>query len=144
MAIVFAYGSQSQYDKLKAAGNVDESAVYFINDSQRIYRGEEVIAQCAINFVTEVPETLASDTLYVKTTVDETTGAKTLEILSSDGETVTTVASSETADPEKLVEVLPKLTSEDVEAGKLSEATDEQLATAGALKTALEWVKLED
>lgn len=144
MAIVFAYGSQSQYDKLKEAGSINASAVYFINDSQRIYRGEEVIAQCAINFVTELPTTLASDTLYVQTTVDESTGEKKLQILSSDGETTTVVADSETADTEKILKGLPKLTSEDVADGKLDEGTDEQLATAGALKESLSWVILTD
>lgn len=145
MAVQFAYGSQSQYDKVVQSGSVISEAVYFVNDSQSIYRGTELIARTAIRFVSELPEQLEADTIYAVRTVDSETGKTSVDIWVSDGKTAENATdATDDLDISKLVGLLPKLTSLDVQAGKLEEATDEQLVTAGALKAALDWTILSD
>ena len=145
MAVQFAYGSQSQYDKVVQNGSVINEAVYFINDSQRVYRGTELIARTAIRFVNEIPEQLEADTIYAVRTVDSETGKTSVDIWVSDGETAQNATdATDDLDISKLVGLLPKLTSLDSKAGKLEEATDRELVTAGALKAALDWTILSD
>ena len=63
----------------------------------------------------------------------------------SDGKTAQNATdATDDLDISKLVGLLPKLTSVDVQAGKLDEATDSELVTAGALKAALNWTILSD
>lgn len=147
MAVQFAYGSQSQYDKQVQNGSVISDAVYFINDSQSVYRGSELIARTGIRFVSKLPETLEPDTIYAVSSTDEGTGRKTVDIYVSNSEgSAAQNATDATDDLDifKLVGLLPKLTSEDVKAGKLDEADDSTLLTAGALKQALDWTILSD
>lgn len=145
MAVQFAYGSQSQYDKVVQSGSVIDEAVYFINDSQSVYRGTELIARTAIRFVNELPEQLEADTIYAVRTVDSETSKTSVDIWVSDGKTAQNATdATDDLDISKLVGLLPKLTSLDVQAGKLDEATDSELVTAGALKAALNWTILSD
>lgn len=145
MAVQFAYGSQSQYDKVVQSGSVIDEAVYFINDSQSVYRGTELIARTAIRFVNELPEQLEADTIYAVRTVDSETGKTSVDIWVSDGKQATNATdATDDLDISKLVGLLPKLTSEDVKAGKLESADDSTLLTAGALRQALDWTILQD
>lgn len=144
MAVQFAYGSQSQYDKVVQSGSVIDEAVYFINDSQSVYRGTELIARTAIRFVNELPEQLEADTIYAVRTVDSETGKRPWTSGCPTANSANATDATDDLDISKLVGLLPKLTSVDVQAGKLDQATDSELVTAGALKAALNWTILSD
>lgn len=61
--ILFKYGTQEQYDvQIK-----DNSALYFISDTKRIYRGEELIAGITAEVVDALPSftSAVSGILYV-------------------------------------------------------------------------------
>lgn len=147
MAIKFVYGAQSQYDKLVEQSQIVEDALYFVNDSQSVYRGSELIVRTPIKFVSEMPEEgqLEKDTLYVVTTVDPETQQAKVEIFTFDGETAEKVTDSEgNIDAEKIFDALAKFTSEDVKANSWDQADDTKVATAGAVKEALTWILLQD
>lgn len=142
MAVSFLYGSQSLYDAQVTAGTVNSEGIYFVNDTQRIYRGSELIAQSAIRFVTDVPtENLVPDTIYcVNKTNDD--GSKTVAIYVSDGTTASPLSSAKgEVDPKAIFDALAKFTSEDAKKG-WDNADDTKLVTAGAVKQALDWVLL--
>lgn len=147
MAIKFVYGAQSQYDKLVEQSQIVEDALYFVNDSQSVYRGSELIVRTPIKFVSAMPEEgqLEEDTLYVVTTVDPETQQAKVEIFTSDGETAEKVTDSEgNIDAEKIFDALAKFTSEDVKANSWDQADDTKVVTAGAVKEALTWILLQD
>lgn len=146
MAVSFVYGAQSQYDSLKEQSQILEEALYFVNDTNRIYRGEELIVKTPIKFVTEVPsENLEPDMVYVVTSTDPETQNKTVHIYTSDGESVTEATDSEgNVDVADIFNKLSKFTSADVKANLLDTADDTKLATAGAVKEALTWTILSD
>lgn len=146
MAVSFVYGAQSQYDNLKEQSQILEEALYFVNDTNRIYRGEELIVKTPIKFVTEVPsENLEQDMVYVVTSTDPETQNKTVHIYTSDGESVTEATDSEgNVDVADIFNKLSKFTSADVKANLLDTADDTKLATAGAVKEALTWTILSN
>ena len=145
MAVSFVYGAQSQFDTLVEQSQIQSDALYFVNDTNRIYRGEELIVKTPIKFVTEVPsDNLEPDMVYVVTTVDPETQAKSVHIYTSDGESVTEATDSEgSIDADAIFKKLAKFTSADVKSGLLNSADDTKLATAGAVKEALTWTILE-
>lgn len=61
--ISFKYGTQEQFDSQVK----DNSALYFISDTKRIYRGEEQIAGVEAIFVDELPcfKLAIEDVIYV-------------------------------------------------------------------------------
>ena len=140
MTVKFAYGSKSQYDKAVNSGNVIADALYFINDSNSIYRGEELIVRTPVKFVTQLPKVLEKDTVYAVTTVKDD-GTSSCDIYVSDGETAlnTTDAMGE-IDVNALFSKLPMITSKD----NLDDADDSKLITAGAVRKALDWTLLPD
>lgn len=140
MAIKFAYGSKSQYDKVVNSGNVIQDALYFINDSNSIYRGKELIVRTPVRFVTELPEVLEKDTVYAVTT-SKSDGTSSCDIYVSDGKTAinATDATGE-IDVNVLFSKLPLITSKD----NLDDADDTKLITAGAVRKALDWTMLSD
>ena len=144
MAVSFVYGAQSQFDALVDQSQIQGDALYFVNDTNRIYRGEELIVKTPIRFVTEVPsENLEPDMVYVVTTVDPETQEKSVHIYTSDGESVTEATDSEgSIDADAIFQKLAKFTSADVKSGLLNSADDTKLATAGAVKEALTWTVL--
>lgn len=143
MAVTHVYGSQSQYDKLVSDSEVQEDALYFINDTQKIYRGTELIVRTALKFVKSVPETLEADTLYVVTTNDS--GVNKTDVYFSDGSTAENITDpAGEITPEVLFDKLSKFTSVDVKTFGLDSADDTKLATAGAVREALEWIVLSD
>lgn len=144
MAVSFVYGAQSQFDALVEQSQIQDDALYFVNDTNRIYRGEELIVKTPIRFVTEVPsENLEPDMVYVVTTVDPETQEKSVHIYTSDGESVTEATDSEgSIDADAIFQKLAKFTSADVKSGLLNSADDTKLATAGAVKEALTWTVL--
>lgn len=146
MAVSFVYGAQSQYDSLKQQSQILEEALYFVNDTNRIYRGEELIVKTPIKFVTEVPsENLEPDMVYVVTSTDPETEKKTVHIYTSDGESVTEATDSEgNVNVTDIFNKLSKFTSADVKANLLDTADDTKLATAGAVKEALTWTIMSD
>lgn len=145
MAVSFVYGAQSQFDTLVEQSQIQSDALYFVNDTNRIYRGEELIVKTPIKFVAEVPsDNLEPDMVYVVTTVDPETQAKSVHIYTSDGESVTEATDSEgSIDADAIFQKLAKFTSADVKSGLLNSADDTKLATAGAVKEALTWTILE-
>lgn len=73
--VVFSYGLQSAYNGL---GTPSEDTLYFITDTQRIYKGSTLIADATklnVQFVTETPtpETTKDNVLYVSTVDGSTT-----------------------------------------------------------------------
>lgn len=144
MAVSHVYGSQSQYDKLVEQSQISDDALYFINDTQRIYRGAELIVHTPIKFVNAVPSApLQKDTLYVVTVQDQ--GTTKTDIYFSDGNTASNLTDPlGELDPQDLFDKLSKFTSVDVRTFGLDSADDTKLATAGAVKEALEWVVLND
>lgn len=144
MAVSFVYGAQSQFDALVDQSQIQGDALYFVNDTNRIYRGEELIVKTPIRFVAEVPsENLEPDMVYVVTTVDPETQEKSVHIYTSDGESVTEATDSEgSIDADAIFQKLAKFTSADVKSGLLNSADDTKLATAGAVKEALTWTVL--
>ena len=144
MAVSFVYGAQSQYDALVEQSQIQSDALYFVNDTNRIYRGDELIVKTPIKFVTEVPsENLEPDMVYVVTSTDLETQTKSVHIYTSDGESVTEATDSEGhVDVNEIFQQLAKFTSADVKSGLLNSADDTKLATAGAVKEALTWTVL--
>lgn len=61
--IPFKYGTQEQYN----AQVKDNSALYFISDTKRIYRGEELLAGAQVRVVDTVPsfEEAIDDVIYI-------------------------------------------------------------------------------
>ena len=145
MAVSFVYGAQSQFDSLVEQSQIQDDALYFVNDTNRIYRGEELIVKTPIKFVAEVPsDNLEPDMVYVVTTVNPETQAKSVHIYTSDGKSVTEATDSEgSIDADAIFKKLAKFTSADVKSGLLGTADDTKLATAGAVKEALTWTILE-
>ena len=140
MAIKFVYGAQSQYDELLSQDYVLDDALYFVNDTQRIYRGKEVIARIPLRFVSAVPETPESDVLYIVTTPAEPGKDAVVDVYSSDGSSVVKVTSSDgNIDVKDVFDQLAKFTSEDVKVYGIDVADDTKLATAGAVREALTW-----
>lgn len=73
--VLFSYGLQSQFDLLETK-NAD--TIYFITDTQRIYKGDTLVADVAkteVAFVDSVPEaaTAQEDVLYIVTEGGTTT-----------------------------------------------------------------------
>lgn len=133
MAVSFIYGSQSQYDKLRDEENIVSDALYFINDSQSIYRGTECIVHTPIKFVEQLPEALEEETLYVVNTSD----AVDIYLLKDD-EPYNIIESN----IQDIFNRIAKFTSSDVKKKGLDIADDSTLATAGAVREALEWTTL--
>lgn len=66
--IKFKYGTQAEYDAISAEDIVAE-ALYFIEDTQRIYRGTSIIASNNVITTSEVPafEDAVDGVIYVVT-----------------------------------------------------------------------------
>lgn len=145
MAVSFVYGAQSQFDALADQSKIQSDALYFVNDTNRIYRGEELIVKTPIKFVTEVPsDNLEPDMVYVVTSTDPETQTKSVHIYTSDGESATEATDSEgSINADAIFQKLAKFTSADVKSGLLNSADDTKLATAGAVKEALTWTVLQ-
>lgn len=141
MAVSFVYGAQSQFDTLVEQSQIKSDALYFVNDTNRIYRGKELIVKTPIKFVSTLPEgNLEPDTVYVVTTVDPETQEKRVQIYTYDGQSVVKVTDSKgEIDISHIFNELAKFTSIDVKSGFLDTADDSKLTTAGALKEALTW-----
>lgn len=138
MAITFAYGAQSQYDKLIEDSDIIPDALYFVNDTQTIYRGLEVISRTALRFVSELPETLMKNVIYVVSTVDDT-GKDVVELYMSNGISAVRINTSNTeVDINTIFEKLPKFTSSDAVEG-MDSADDKKLITAGGVKQVVSW-----
>lgn len=83
---VFYYGLQAKYDAL--ATNLDESALYFITDSHRIYRGSTLIVETNVQFTTTQPTTSNTEPgiLYVYT---DSTSGKTTTVVNTGSDVIT-------------------------------------------------------
>ena len=145
MAIKFVYGSQSQYDNLAQAGALLEDGVYFINDTQRIYRGSKLVASTDIQFVSQLPETPQKNQVYVVSQRNEDTGEYTNDVfVSNENGTVKIPTSLDDFDASSMFNMLAKFTSVDLENDNWGEDPDSKFVTAGALKKALDWVYMRD
>lgn len=127
--IPFKYGTQEQYD----AQVKDNSALYFISDTKRIYRGEELIAGVNALVVTTLPsfKDAIEDVIYIL--LDDN-----MAQLYVKGESTMTPVVSEVLDNSitNLDAFSPDLLV--TSADDLSEADDNAIITAGAVKSALE------
>lgn len=127
--IPFKYGTQDQYDKQIK----DNSALYFISDTKRIYRGEELIAGVNALVVTTLPsfKDAIEDVIYIL--LDDN-----MAQLYVKGESAMTPVVSEVLDNSitNLDAFSPELIV--TSADDLAEADDNAIITAGAVKTALE------
>lgn len=127
--IPFKYGTQDQYDKQIK----DNSALYFISDTKRIYRGEELIAGVNALVVTTLPsfKDAIEDVIYIL--LDDN-----MAQLYVKGESAMTPVVSEVLDNSitNLDAFSPELIV--TSADDLDEADDNAIITAGAVKTALE------
>lgn len=65
--VVFKYGTQAEYEALETK---NPDALYFITDSNRIYKGSDKVASADVKLVTEVPtpETALDNILYLVVT----------------------------------------------------------------------------
>lgn len=63
--VLFKYGTQSQYNSLLTK---DPNSLYFITDSNRIYKGEDLVASKDVKLITELPvgDSILEDTIYIK------------------------------------------------------------------------------
>lgn len=127
--IPFKYGTQEQYD----AQIKDNSALYFISDTKRIYRGEELLAGVSALVVEELPSfaSAVEDTVYVYLDGDFAT-------LYVKGQTQLVPISGNVADLsitslKAFASGLILTSTDDIE-----NADDNALITAGAVKTAIE------
>lgn len=127
--IPFKYGTQDQYDKQVK----DNSALYFISDTKRIYRGEELISGVNALVVTTLPsfKDAIEDVIYIL--LDDN-----MAQLYVKGESAMTPVVSEVLDNSitNLDAFSPELIV--TSADDLAEADDNAIITAGAVKTALE------
>lgn len=127
--IPFVYGTQEQYD----AQVKNNSAIYFISDTKRVYRGEELIAGVQALVVQDLPtfEAAIEGVLYVVV----------------DGETAHIYAKGE----KELVSISGSVGDKDIfglgafadgviltSVDDIDKADDSNLFTAGAVKTAIE------
>lgn len=71
--VKFKFGVQSAYDNLKAAGTLESDALYFIQDTSRLYRGGVLFASDNVEFVTAVPtfSEAVAERLYIVQKPDE-------------------------------------------------------------------------
>ena len=127
--IPFKYGTQEQYN----AQVKDNSALYFISDTKRIYRGEELIAGVQAMIVTILPSfsTAIDGVIYVL--LDGTTAKMYVK-----GDTELIPVAAEVLDG--------SITSIDVfspdmvitSADDMANADDNSIITAAAVKSAME------
>lgn len=141
MSFNFVYGSQSQYDHQLIHDRILKEALYFIPDTQRIYRGKELIARTSVKVCKDsLPPKLEADTVYIVSKNDGEKLVQTVYVSDSNGTGAVKITdNSGNIDPDKAFSMLAKLTSEDVKAGKLSAAADDAFVTGGAMREALTW-----
>lgn len=67
--VLFKYGTQSMFDSIE---NKNSNALYFIEDTHRLYKGSALIASSDVEFITELPDSAAAQSgkLYVLTSND--------------------------------------------------------------------------
>ena len=143
MAVKFVYGSQTQYDHQVLHNRIIKDALYFIYDTQRIYRGKELITRTPIKvYKDSLPEKLEPNTVYVVSEKDIDSGETlhTVYISDESGSAAAKITdNSGDIDPDKAFSKLAKLTSEDVKNGVLASAGDDKFVTGGALREAVSW-----
>lgn len=141
MAVKFVYGSQSQYDHQVLHNKIIDGALYFINDTQRIYRGGELITRTPLKMVSDtLPDMLEPGTVYIVSAVDGKRTIKTIYVTDDKAkEAVKITDNSGDIDPDRAFEQLSKLTSEDVKSGVIENAKDDTFVTGGALREAISW-----
>lgn len=127
--IPFKYGTQEQYD----AQVKDNSALYFISDTKRVYRGEELIAGVQALVVKNLPSFAAAVEGVIYVLLDED-GAQLYvkgetDLVSVSGEVLSGSIQDLGAFGTGVI-----LTSAD----NIEDADDNTLITAGAVKTAIE------
>lgn len=70
---ILRYGTQSQFDTAKESSTIVAESIYFITDTHRIYRGEELVGINNIARVTTLPEVADAlkDIIYILNTSGE-------------------------------------------------------------------------
>lgn len=70
-SVLFKFGTQTQYDTLASGAGYDTNSLYFIEDTNRLYKGSVLMSEQAI-FTTTVPEfaSAKAERIYVVTSGD--------------------------------------------------------------------------
>jgi hypothetical protein len=128
--IPFKYGTQEQYD----AQVKDNSALYFISDTKRIYRGEELISGVEALVVDELPSFKSAIDGIIYVYLENGTNAK----LYVKGEEKMVPISAEVEDGgiQSVDAFDPDMVTKSTD--DLANADDDSLITAGAVKAAVE------
>lgn len=136
--IKFIYGLQAKYDALAGGAGYDNSTMYVITDTQRIYKGSALIAEANerqnVVFVSEAPEaaTAQENTVYVVAT---TAGC---QMLVKNNDQMEVVSGGELDDG--AVSSMDKIAADIIlkSTDALEKADDNHLVTAGAVANAIE------
>lgn len=70
-AVQFVFGTSTQYEALKAAGNVKSSDIYFLEDTRQIYLGSKLY-NTQVLFVDTFPELPSQGIIYIDKITHET------------------------------------------------------------------------
>lgn len=141
MAVQFAYGTQKEFRELKLQNKIDSECIYFIPDTQRIYRGDELISKSDVMFPSALPvgEDVLDNMIYVvkETNSDE---KEVVNVYTTNGSDTALVASTGwNISVDDFYTKIHKFTSNSVKQNAWNYANDKQLVTAGALKESLSW-----
>lgn len=130
--VTFRFGNQSAYDALKSTG-YDSNSLYFIEDTQRLYKGDKLMSEQVI-FINKVPEfqDAVADRIYVVKSEDSVS-------FWVKGDTKMVQAAGGTVSPGSITDV--DVFSSDVLTKSTDEPltnSDEKIPTEGAVKKAIE------
>lgn len=127
--IHFKYGTQEQYDSQVK----DNSALYFVSDTKRIYRGEELIAGVQALVVTTLPSfnTAIDGVIYIL--IDDNLAQLYVKGDSAMTPVVSEVLSNSITNLDAFSPELIVTSADD-----LNDADDNSIITAGAVKSAIE------
>ena len=131
--VIFKFGTQNDYDRIKREGCLDSNALYFIEDTGRLYKGSVLMSEQVI-FATDIPEfsNAKSNRIYVVTKDDEVSlyvkgATKMLPIEGGGSIKPGSITDLDIFNPDLLVDSKEELTD-----------SDNQLPTAGAVKKAVD------
>lgn len=135
-SVLFKFGTQTQYDALASGAGYDTNSLYFIEDTNRLYKGSILMSEQAI-FTTTVPEfdTAKAGRIYVVTSGDSVS-------MYVKGSTQMVQAGGGTVQPGAITNInvfneSVLTTTEELSGGVLPD-NDTTIPTSGAVKDAIE------
>lgn len=134
--VLFKFGTQAQYDALATGAGYDTNSLYFIEDTNRLYKGSVLMSEQAI-FTTTVPEfaTAKAERIYVVTSGDSVS-------MYVKGSTQMVQAGGGTVQPGAITDInvfneSVLTTTSEVSGGVLPD-NDTTIPTSGAVKDAID------